>query len=538
MQSSIDLEAQKFRIRVKILLFFIITFIFLKPCYSFDFKKVKKVINHLKPYHFTIITKHLSVGYHENRCNKMIDQTPVIITDLQNTSVLNGNQSTAMQIYRNPRQSTVNVVIVKKNRYQNSHLNFTCHILNDLVDISPVRPRPKTLLILLDDNWSDDAAKVILKYGWSLKFLDFSILKSNGNNKTVFMHYNPFAKSFIKSTKKVFPDKLNDGKKYPLFIFGYNLPPFFTIDSNNETAGTEFNFIKIIIKKLNFKERIIMATNYGLKLLEESLKKLERNTLSITSISLFSSRFINREVTVGDVFEIDKVTVVAPIIRTSRVYFSLEVLLFILSFPLIITTFIIFSKFFKFNPQRWNFLYIFQIFIGYPSSSPDKRIEKIIFLLIAILSIIYSNIFFDKFADMKFVEAELELNSVKEIFETKMKIYSIYSAVSDDSPELKDLFSKSEKVNEIDDCINKVIDTQSSICISVYNFAKYSVKKHINSKGMPIMKIIDWSARPEFSHFAYEKASPFAEKFDKMIQQIKEYGISKIKKINFDTMKI
>jgi len=86
-----------------------------------------------------------------------------------------------------------------------------------------------------------------------------------------------------------------------------------------------------------------------------------------------------------------------PIVKTLTVHFSSEILLFILSFPVIISIFAMTSKILKFHSKNWNILYIYQNFIGLPSPEPMDRAEKIVFILIAFLSIIYSNVFFQSF---------------------------------------------------------------------------------------------------------------------------------------------
>lgn len=75
---------------------------------------------------------------------------------------------------------------MRENR-QDFRVNEIFNVLNDLVKISPAKTRSKSLLILSKtDDWSDDELKNVLRYAWFLKFLDFSILKSNVNSKMVF----------------------------------------------------------------------------------------------------------------------------------------------------------------------------------------------------------------------------------------------------------------------------------------------------------------------------------------------------------------
>lgn len=508
---------------VKIILTFftVAVWVFFKPTESYDQKKIHRVIDRLRPYHVTIFQN-------RPRDMKINARAPSIVVDLRDMISKNDTRSLSMKILKNPRQTTVYVVLVKKTGRKNETLD----VLDQLVGISPVRSRPKSLLVLLDDDWSDGELKNVLKYAWSLKFLDFSIVKTIGENKTIFMSYNPFTGSFLKSTRKFFPGKLNDLNKHPLALPGFDFSPYFSIDGDKKPSGLSFDDIDKVVKKMNFDLRVDVDTNNEvMELFERVLEKLEKNEGGISPIAFYSWRLIDRKLIMSEILQFDELSIVVPIVKTSRVYFSFEVFLYILSFPVIIAIFFVFAKVSNFRSRGgWNVLYIFQIFIGYPASSPLSRVEKITFLLISILSIIYSNIFFDKFADMRFVEEELEFDSLVDVFESKMSIYSIYGAKSDDPSEIQRLFNMSKTVHSDYDCINKVIETRSSICIVSRDLARSFIRKNVDSREMPIMKLIERTIRPDSLHIAYEKASPFAAKFDRIFRQLKESGIRKNRK--------
>lgn len=154
-----------------------------------------------------------------------------------------------------------------------------------------------------------------------------------------------------------------------------------------------------------------------------------------------------------------------PIHKILRFYFSIDIFIYILSFPMIILTFIACVKILKFDSLRWNVLYIFQIFIGIPSSRPRKNIEQKIFLLIGLLSVIYSNIFFSKIEDMKVIYEEKSYDSAREIMLSGMKIYSIHTANPNESGAVRYLLSQRARVNRSEDCLELLIASRSAICI-------------------------------------------------------------------------
>lgn len=70
-----------------------------------------------------------------------------------------------------------------------------------------------------------------------------------------------------------------------------------------------------------------------------------------------------------------------------------------------------------------------------------------------------------------------------------------------------------------------MIRTRNAICAFSLRRALYVVKNNLDSQKQRIMKIADLSTNYEFVGFLYEKASPFVEKFDRLMLRMVECAV-------------
>lgn len=498
---------------------------------SGHFRKISKLVTGLNPNHVTLFTNNTlsSVKFMDSFFPEISGQTPTNLIDVSDIKNLTLDAPKKMPFFLNPRKSTTYIFYFGKDY----DVHNVYSILDDLAKISPIPMRPKCLLAILDKDHRFDNLKNILRYAWSLKFLDFTTMRlDEDESKIVYTNFNPFTNvyttRYLRNAKKVFPDKLNDVQKFPLNIPIYQYEPYVTFENKSgvlETGGVYSEYMKIMAKKMNFKIRYIIQNNMTFK---EIFLNLEKEKFNLMPSPFYVAPHVNKKNHLDSfVIDVTKLAVVVPVRKISRIYFSFEIFVYIISFPLIISIFILFAKIFKFNSQVWSPLYILRVFIGVPSSSPRRRIENHIFLLLALLSVIYSNIFFSKFEEMKVISEEENFHSIEELLKSEMKVYSVYSAHKNDIEIIKNLFMQGEKIKNNADCIQILIKTRFAACILSYLRAKYFSRINKDDHGMPIMKVTKLVVRKEFSAFSYEKASPYAEKFDRVLQQIIECGFLK-----------
>lgn len=140
-----------------------------------------------------------------------------------------------------------------------------------------------------------------------------------------------------------------------------------------------------------------------------------------------------------------------------------------------------------------------------------------------ILSVNYSSILFGKIADIKVIHNEQQFNSIDDILQSNMDMHTPYSPEEYDDPKVRELLSRSKRIENSHDCIDKQIKTRNVICLLVYSRAVYFVEENVNVYGKPLIKIAGPSNG--FEIYRYEKASPFAGKIEKIMQYTVESGI-------------
>lgn len=463
----------------------------------------------------------------------LVSQFATTTIDLAKMKSTKDNRSLQMPIFRNPRPSTIYVL-----QSTNFDSNQIYRISDDLVAISPISMRPKSLLVIHNDkNWSALNASKIVRYAWSLKFLDFSILKINTDNRMALLHYNPYTEIYsrfnLKIPKVIFPDKLNDVKCLSLKLPTFNVPPLIMVHnkSNKErqVTGSDFIYIKTVAEKLNFKFNSSFESHNNTKyLMGKLLTNLENNEINIIPVAFLVTTYLQgRKLIIGNSMAQSKMAIVVPIIPVTELKVSFYIFIYMLSFAAIIISFSIFVHLMKFNSDNWEMLTIFQILVGIPiRARPRQGVELIIFFTIVILSISYSCILTSSLSAIQLVQDETQFFTIEDIVQSRIPVYTSYSAIDEDGIRIKKLFVNSKKVQDDGDCINMLIETNNVICIIPYDRAMYFVQKNLKTNGRPIMRIVDQlSFRHDQVAFAYEKASPYAEKFGKGLQLLTESGI-------------
>lgn len=507
---------------------------FLNLSESLNLNELKKMINYYQPYHVTLI---INGTFRMNKFKNMLGygierHAPSVIIDLNE---LETNRLLNASFFRNSRKSTIFLVLVDQTVSFYDIIQMIDSI-NKLVNRSfSVQPKPKCLLIFYESYLSENEVTKILQYAWTIKFLDFSVLKIIYDDKYLIMNYNPFNQIFdlriLRCAKEIFPDKLKNAENYPLLIPVFDSKPYFFVKTKNgnitSVHGTGYAWIRTVIKKLNFSENFVFESNATGNLFPKALVKLEKSKVNLFPMYNFVSLVLyGRNFLIGNGVTVSYLATVGPILKTSRVYFSFVLTLYLLSFPVIIFIFVKTVQVFKFPTQTWGTLSIYKIFIGMSIADPPRKlVQRFIFLIIAFLSIIYSNIFFSELDNMKVIFDEKNFDSMDEVLNSGMKTYSRFFSNQHDSTEVQNFFSKVHKIDDVKDCISELIKTKSVFCMMAYEKAKSYVENDLDMDRMPIMKIIKLSFYHQFSAFAYEKASPYADKFDKLIQYIAESGI-------------
>ena len=410
-------------------------------------------------------------------------------------------------------------------------------MLNTFVSLSPLTTRPKCLFIYYSNN--DELgynAKEILHYAWSLQFLDFTIMKINSINQILLIYYNPFEGAYniqyLKKITNLFPDKFKNVDKYPFKLPGFTAKPFMIMQRNDkgsfDLSGSCFLYFKTFAEKFNFQLQFkILEDKINRLSFPNMLLMLEKNSVRAVPMNFLVSTFLyNKSYLIGLSLGDSKVVFIIPSIDMPRVTFPYRVLVYVFFFPIIILLFFVIVHVLKFQLKLWNMIYIHGVLLNITMRQPQTAIEKIIFLIMIIIAMNYSSDIFSKLTDIKVTVVQQDYNTFEDFTRSKMTIYTTINSNNYDNASIQNLLSSANKSKDVIDCLQTLIATRNIICIIPYISALYAVKQNLNDKGMPIMKLAKPTFRHDFMAMPYEKASPFAEKIDEMIQQIHESGIT------------
>lgn len=470
---------------------------------------------------------------------KIVNNNPTVIVDLIKIRETNrSNRTSVIPIFQNPRQITIYIILQSTNNSIN--INDTLHFL---VEKSPISMRPKCLVVLSQTgSLTEDVAKKILHDAWSLKFLDFSVLRINSYEKPViYMNYNPFTKKFnhgyFKNKNDLFPDKLNNVNKYPFLIPAFNFPPYMifqTLNSNviSFRGNAPFVYLIAIVEKLNF--ALSFKFHQGETLGKEYYRaaaSVAKGETDVTPIRYhFSDHMLHLDVLLGKVLEVSEWVMITPILLEYTVDIPLETFIYVVSFVFIVATFSSSLRVLKLKSKQWSLLNLFGVLIGMGISQPTKNAERIIFITLAVLSIVYTGDFFSTLADIKVSGTEREFNTYEDINKLKIPVYTTGpKEIYDIEFQEKILFHKI--MFDYKDCLNKSIYTRNAICVMDLRTAVYVISNNLNTEGKRILKIPVISIDKDFVGFLHKKASPFAEKFNRLIQQMIEFSVFPDRKV-------
>lgn len=246
---------------------------------------------------------------------KILQNYPMILINVSNNNKIAIDVS--FRLSKFPRESIIYVILQNISRSDISNeLNET---LSLIIEKSSVSPRPKCLTILFSDKEFKEIeiTQQMLVSAWTLKFLDFSILRIGGIKTEIFF-YNPFNFTFyfnyFESTEAIFPDKLSNMNGYSINVAIYNKPPKMKLWKNYKTNKTkviseDFFYIQTLSRKLNFSMTLDIqdTVNNIPGFSSRMMHKLENNEISMAGTKYFVGSFLfNKTVVIGKISDQDR----------------------------------------------------------------------------------------------------------------------------------------------------------------------------------------------------------------------------------------
>ena len=464
----------------------------------------------------------------------------IIIEDTKNFN--DNNRSVNLPIFRNPRSTTIYVIIQHQNEFA---IQIIKNNLQFFVQLSPLHIRPKCLVILFNDSnsvkISEDQLQELLEFAWSLKFLDFVILTVSNDSDAVTIEYNPFTslcnKNYVNSTREIFPDKLRNMNGYILNTIWFSLPPYMFLDKNSYEnltyTGIHYAFIQTLSTSLNYTINII--DKYKTPNFKNLFSKLKNEEYDITPLAiLMVNKYYNKDILFGRPFLNDFTCLSVPIFSVSKIDNLGSIFIYMSLSVAIIYGVVLISKLLGFDSKNWTSFNIFRVLLAIVTSKRPKKLKEMcIYLSLALISIKYSADVVAILTDDKIMrEIEITFNALDEINKPTLPIYiSKYWTKN-----REEFYRNVNKINSAADCFKILIKSRNCSCIAPINYATYFINEFKDNNGIPIIKIAQPKIFDDYRAFTFQKGSPFVDKFDRKFQSIIESGIFKTwKYVNKDT---
>ncbi|OXU27355.1 hypothetical protein TSAR_005190 [Trichomalopsis sarcophagae] len=483
----------------------------------------------LQPYQVVMITNrsHHDLSVEENILHQsIIREIPVKLVDIKQPDA---DTLFSQPEFRNPRHVVFYLAVMRKTINSNI-TESTLTIIDLLASLSPVHRQPKCLIIIFsDDSGSDDSFYQILKFAWTKKILDITILQVK--NGMILTHiYNPFRQRITQQPfgiqTNIFPDKLKNMMGYPVNMMIWDRPPFLNLVEDKKEKIIKFKAIyysltELLSEKLNFTIKYPRRTyERDISTISEmQVSGLSDGTLNMSPIILPLTTFNpNWKIEIGAFLLWSKYVVVVPIISPTHILVPFRILVYtsILAVTLAISIFSI--RYFKFERRYWKVNYLLQILLNMTiPKTPRNSYERIFFVCLVWLSMMYFNVLFASLHDVNLIHDGVAYDTFEEIDNSDMSIYveptfiSQFLATNDGV--MQRIRKKAIFLPLIEDCGRKLKDTGKVVCLTSKIRAQKMIRDstYLGAASMRIAKEVFWYTPLTYS---YERQSPFVEKFD------------------------
>lgn len=466
---------------------------------------ITKQIFNLKTHQATVFTKNSANLKTNSFFNNLISKIPAVIVDSEKNFDHYSSIASAINLTRKS-----NLLLIQQDAFDLEEIQSN---LENFIKVSPVKIRPKCLVIFNDSAFDYYSIESVLLYGWSKKFLDMTVVNLKSRRQ---FHYNPFSNDFKnKSSIKIFPNKLKNMNKYPIRFKFMNIPPFiFKVKIDNATlyCGLDVDILKLFEKALNFKSDFSLT---------ESTPELD-----MLSGRLPVSYNADNSMQIGKSF----FEICAVVANKKSLEMKLSVTKVIGKAPYIVVTLSIINlihralSFMKLDSDI--FQYVAALLSQPTDRFPKTVVVRIILLFLGVFSMSFFPEIVAELTEIFVTYEEKTISNYKDALDANLIPHvSDGDLVSRSTDEhLKDMLIKNMGYNE-DKCLQLAIKQQNVLCILSVLKARMYLKKFKKANGDSLLKIteIDFPELPESMYFS--PASSYVETFDRVAQKISETGI-------------
>lgn len=499
-----------------------------------------QITKKVQPYQMTYFTTNISkyTSDKENAVIKhLVKETLIPVYSVENFSFDNKTFLTSSLFLRHV---SMNIV------FDTLECKYSKMIVDIITEISPISLRPQILVIIFHSNIIQKLKiDQILQYAWRKKFLDFTILTvdADGNevySKKVFYNWNPFSnflsETLLDSNVQIFPNKMLNLLGHPMKLPIANFPPFLQVvklkNKVIRVTGLYYPFLKFILKTMNFTLRFGFEIDFYSDASIDyftytRLQNRDENMMTVTSPIHLSDKVI--------VVEIDyifrELVVIVPIISTTKFNIPRDIFIYSFAIPTVIICFLYVLQFLKIISAHWRVFKIIQLLLGVTVSTKFKTTDvSIIYSCVIILSVAYTNNLYSNILDVNLERSEMSFKTFVEIDESDLAIFinrihfDRFYETNNTKKHMKNMMKKTQKVEEISECVQSIADGKKVICITTNWHAKYFEKKYRIAQKR-IFKVIRLPVVADKIGYMFEPASPFAERFDEIQRKVLESGI-------------
>ena len=494
-------------------------------CFESIQKCVLQYIDPRKTHFFFNNTEMKSLPRTNVLLRKALQSMPYVTMDLEDISAIYSNTSILSF-----NLATLNVILFGEFNFQNVR-----SIINLMVDLDNVNPRPKTLLIFHSYNISSSSStKAILEYAWTKKFLDFTII----DESCTIQYYNPFTYRIITRPLKMdtmaFPNKLSNTNGYKFRVGKISRDMIFQT-SNGSTFATQafmFPIIYTALRKINFRVQYVeLGKNKShIEGFEELTGKLGRNEINLgASPSMFTGNISNSMVQLVLENDCQNLVAMMPITSAVKLYLPMTSVTNLVLIPCAIIAIVYIARILEIIRVQWTAFHIICIIFGMSMNrSPQKTPGRILFVAIFIVSLPYSADFYSNFLNVELGDDEISFDTFESIDASGLKAYVYsglyYHAFWQNDSHVQNIQRRTEKVLTLRDRVSSLVNgSDRHVCIEIESYLRI----FMNRSRYPIQKAK--LAKPVFNClrlvYNFERVSPYVQAFQDIFRRFYEAGL-------------
>lgn len=475
----------------------------------------------------------------------ILQDHPTMIIDFQSLYVV--NMRLQYPSFGSPRSTTIYIMLY----HENSFFNYK-KLFDTYTEIWHRSIRPKWLSIYLanenDPMSNDERFRRTLFYSWKHKFLDFTIVEMKDFNQTMIYTYNPFRNHFqteiFNDNTIIFPDKMHDMFGYELKTIFLHEPPTLFLQQDEfgnilSINSTDYWNIKAIAKVMNFTLTLLPTfdndfINENKRISFAEMSKLIYNgsiDFSGNQLYLWGNDVLQRSYMLRP----DGQCALIPIRPEEKVKLPKSFYVIVTFTTMYVVLVAIVAKTMKFNKQIWTWLTLTRVLLGVTIPNPPREMkERIIIGCIILLSFFCVTDFYAKITDVQLTTIGMVFKSFDELDKSSLipLVYPQYfnrtfAAFEDEYQAMYNLKRKSQFWNNPISCADLLIQRNNTHCCIISERLGRDMTEKFRSKDnkarLSIMRPCFWIT---WKGYAFTPASPYVEKFDKILGRIAESGLA------------